>query len=589
MAKEVTEVLYDVKKALDELKKLDKKVDESGKAAKKGFGIAGIGVDDLADRLSRVNPILGRVVSGFSSVASTSGLMSISITGAGAAVASLVANFVDLPGLLKDSSVQMNAFNQALDQQLKVRESASSLEDAVINAATNRELRGIKERQSDLAIQQSRLSVARTTANEQLAIEQDKLRQIEAAQAASLRRGQDLLQRIADKRLADEVSRTEGAGAKTSATAVVDLAARAQTEAQRGNLELSDALLDRAKDLSSELGNHKFFTDKIRAAEEANLKATVDAANESKRVTDAQKERVAEAKKVTVEFNKQNQLLTAQSQLLSGQSKSTRLRGTTERRSQTADSGARQVDTALRSLRIELDRGGNSVREDLSTAGKNLLATLTGKGRLDLAKAGVSSAGVEATKIVAELLKAQREGGVTADTLLSIKDPINNLSAAIGALKGLRAEGAIAGGNAVLEERLQRVLDAALQARAGATRFIEGDRDVSQVISEGTISAFDRFGDRIGPTAESLTALENAANLAAQAVTPTSLQNSPTAAAAVLPEQTTATATLSGPSPINQTVNVNATVKGGIVDREVTEQIVDIVRREVRKLTLELN
>src|SRR5690606_7393110 len=139
MAKEITIVQYDTTQAIQAVDDLDRAVQDSAKTAERSFKKGEAASRRFDDSLSVLSPRSNAMVGNFKRLAGAVGPAGLAIGTAAAAVGSLVANAVDLPRLLRDTS-------EALDEVHKGLDRLTDLENQQIDIQVTIDTQEIKQR-----------------------------------------------------------------------------------------------------------------------------------------------------------------------------------------------------------------------------------------------------------------------------------------------------------------------------------------------------------------------------------------------------------------------------------------------------------
>lgn len=595
MVNVVTKVIYDVKDAIKNLSKLDKKVEESGSKAKSGFGKGSRASEVFNTILGKLPSSAGKVVSGLSKVTTATGAMAAGIAAAGIAVGSLASQFLDLPALLRDSALEMDAFNRATKRVFESRNALSRIGDEIAIAEAKRIFRAIKQRTAEITLEQASSQVKQEALKTELATAKGILRQRDATVKASVRTREGLEVRLA-QRLADrQVSKFAGLDPGIQAARILD---EASFQARKGNLDIAEDLVSQAKALSGEIKNQNFF---LRDLNNANL--AIDDAfkrqiNSQKSIQAAQRpgleglrERTSELQKQLALVSKQVRLLAIQKLKLSGQRSLAREESRRDIASRGRDEAVRGLEMVAANLRRELTRGGRSVRENIIDSFKQASNNLKKSGLTTEAQKLIG----EAQRILlqsAPLLEKLAAGTATRQDF----EELSKLSVPLAKLQGVLevqiAQNKLRGFKVDVDQ-LERLNTNFLSLAEFVRQFVQHDSAADTKLVEGVEAPFDTFNQRVKESADATiegtvaaqelsiqanaaaTHLKQIANLSVAAATP---------ALAATAELTPA-APLTTVAPQVVEVNVNATVQGGVISPEVVEQITDIIDREIRKAT----
>lgn len=588
-----TKVIYNVNEAISNLEKLNKKVGEAADTVVKELGNkASAGLDKFIDGLGEVSPVAGNVVSKIRDVSTALGPMGLVAGTAAAGLAAVVSNLVDLPGLLADSAGGMEAFGDAVDRQFKIFEKFDDINDAIAKSANKRSLRELSLKQAEIGQEQVRLNNLKAGTQAELQIAQEVVREKERILKESVKKRIDLekeFQRAAGEQRVRQVE----SGALKKDRAVGDLAAAAQQEALKGNVDLAKDLRDRAQEIADELGGHVFFQKQVEAATSAINSKMKDQVKDEAKIQSGLQSELNAAKQIVEQRQKELDLIKERERLLRNDTKDIRAQRriiqeqeTQRSQSDVADQGAGQVIAAVAKIRQEFEIGGRSAAENIKDSLRLTFGALSSKDRVD---AGIGTER-DALKLVEQISRTLlKPGGVTTQEVANLQPLVERLGALTGALETAKGQGTLNAGQDRGLQQLQRFIADFNLAAEGAAKFASADRDPNQIIRRDSEpdTAVQRFNQRITDAGAGVGTLNDAATRAADslnrlanpsAVAPVA---SPTAQIPQAPAQAPGVAQPAAPSNIT----VNANVRGGIIDREVTEKITDIIRRELRKQT----
>jgi len=591
MATVVTKVVYAVKDAIKNLKKLDKKVQESEKEASTGFGEAGESSEAFNSILGKLPGPISKIASGLGKVTSAAGAMAAGIGAAGIAIAAVAVQFVDLPKLLRDSAEGMNAFATAADRLLQARELASEISDSAIRADLKRQKEAFRNQDAVLDIERAALQTKKNLLTDEVSAAKKASRERTKAVRDSVKTREQLERQLSSRLAARKSGQFAGQPADIQSANLLDVA---RQEAAKGNIDTAEDLVDEAKSLSSELKNQSFALSDMEATNQAIDSALKRQIQSAKKSEASAKRRLATQQAITDSVTSEVKLLTdrdrqitAEKTLLTGQRKQVKEATTTFNESTQLDTAARAVQSAATVLNRELVDGSRSLKENIIDSISQLKSNLKKGGVADAAQ-GQLEVGLKA---LVELQRILASGTADVSELgAAIADLAPKVQIARGALETVKARGEIEGIDVDLSffdrftTQVNNLGQAIILANKGGAA---GD---TRVGIEGLGEQFDQFNRRIGASvaevtpkvqglgeqaAAAATSLERVANLASPA---TAAPGAVTAVAAP-----SALAAPSAPQQIELTLNV--TVEGGIISREVMEQVTDIINREVRKLT----
>lgn len=596
MVQKPTKVKYDVSEASSELLKLNKDVKKAGDVAKKSFDIASKAGDFFTQSLGAATKGGGKLVAvagklGVASTAAAAGLGAVALAGA-----SLASNFLNLPELLKDTNKQLDLLKAGGRSAQDFADSASAIGDALALRTFTVQRREIQERSAALVKEQVRLDLAVRNAQELIEVEKLKFSTLDRIAKTSTDKRISIEQRLKNKRieLADD---SIGAG-RTGAGAIADLTGEAKKAARGGDVDRAEALVERAKALSKELGNHAFFTNQIDSANNEILrsleKQTREAKSEEKRATtvagvqDATlKTLEARKKALDVEFA----AIARNQAAIGGTATTVGLGIEREVEAQNAEQAARDIRTARKELE-RLQKTGKTLGDILSDFARGVPQTLirSSKRAAELA--------VEFSKIGGAAIIAQ---GIMEGTPESLQRAGEEAKELKKTLSDFRADPSFPAELSRQADRLESLLDTVQRASIGGATAVASGVGFTEDIESGAervraatnlanldviiAEAAERDANASERTADAeeraATAIERRAEAFA-ILTGGVLPNAP-ATAPVTPDVDAGTAP--AVAARGDVFTFNFSVKGGIIDRELTEQIADIANREFRKLT----
>lgn len=575
MADPVTKVLYDVSQAIKELDKLNDKVNESEKKAKSAFSTRSVNAYDK--RLKKLAYTLGGTDFSAKGLITTIGGSAAVFGAAAASVASVVANMVDLKGVLRDTTAELDGFIEAFDRVREARELVSTFGDVAAQRDLEFAQRAVKLDQAEQATKQNEIEVRRDIERQKLEIIKDRVRQQEQIVRDGLKKEEDLVKRLADRTKRDAAADFQGPVGKRA----LDLGAAARQAAFEGNVDLAEELEDAARRAGEEAGNHSLFLKDQATTREAINRALksqikdqqsanqeeVDKLSSLRDVEDAHERNLELLNQELKTILRQNRELTAQAKLI----KDARL---AQRRQEEADTAARGVQAKAGAGLSFINVGFESGLERIENTFQKVAQLFTGGARDQFAVDALQSAIIEGNQPVFELLKRVQAGeAVSAPDFAEALKAFRTTDERVAVLEKLDASGRVGAGQRETTDRLIKTQEQLRQAFEEFTGFRRGRGDDTAIRegSEGpTRSDFNAARDAV---------LENTKALQEQS-SPGRAQAAATDQAA-LRSQGAAQQLAAAPS----VVNVNANVKGGIIDEEVTRTITDLIRRELRKQT----
>jgi len=578
---EATKVLYDVKDAIAQLNKLNKKVDQSGDKANKAFEKGGSSAKLFDKALGKIPGTAGKAATGLRSVAGALGGIGAVGAVAAAGIASVIANMVDLKDILRDTTANYLAFVKATERLRQTDEVISNFGDVAAQREIENSKRSIKLEQADKAREQNAVETARDAAQRRLDIFRDEIARRESILKTSLDREQSLRDRLADRNVQDASAGFSGPIGKKA----LDLGAAARQAAFEGNLDLAEELEEAAKRAGEEAGNHSLFLKDQESTRNAINSKIQSEIGKQEQVSKKAADQVQQAKKYATELesviekeNERLKIILRQSRELSAQAKLVKDAALNQRNLEQADTGARGARTAAKNISQAFTDGGRTFFEGGKDFVSNFKQVLLGGGADQRTVDNFQASGFQALEnIVKQAAEINRGGDVTIGQLGENAGGLREASSIARILEKAIQEGRVSGGAEAQAKKFVEIVNQAekLFSETAATRRVRGDdtlvgREGTQSTSRADLDASRQallqLPDKIG------TAVANAI--------------SGQSAASSVPGggQTTQGAPQSV-GTTRQNITVNATVKGGIIDAETTKTITEIIRKEIRKGT----
>lgn len=565
---ETTEIIYDVSQAVGELKKLGNEAEKTGKQTERGLIQGGRGLDSLGGRLGGLNRTAGSTLSSLRNLSAAAGPAGVALAGIGTAIAGIVAVAFDLPQIFKDSAKEVQDFIRATDGIRDARDRLSNLQDAAARRDIEERSRDLNLRQASLNEQQIEIQKNEVIAKDRIESAKESFRAIERELQASVNRRKSIEDQLREGEIEARVSEA-GAGT-TQERSVVNLAAAAENAALEGNLELARALTEEARRRSDELGNHVFFTQRIEQAEQAIRDNLEEQVGQERRRESSLQSKLAESQQEITDLQKQIDAL--EEQRRSNENERRQIRAD-RRRLRVERAEQRDIEVfgdSLREGRAALDNLNASVNrsttglENFGDAASILLGALTAPVQTQEA---VSELGAIKSDL-REFLQRTSQTGITPETAREA----NELR--IRALQTIREQRANLGGDfssGLIDQFVEPI-------QTGINQLTR--------LSGATERAVDAGLDRDQSIKDASDNLENASSNLNRAAS--GIQGRP---ANRLPQTSQPQQGLNAPAPnqTSSTINVNATVRGGIIDAETTRTITDLIRTEIRKQTTEAN
>jgi len=545
MPREKTEVLYDVSQAEKQLKKLDKSVVKSGKTAKKSFsGEAAGGLQKFGGTISKVSPKLGGMVSKLGGLAGSGGLIAGGFAVAGGAILATIANVVDLAGALENIDARLDVINQTAERTLKLRDAASALGDAAENRGIVEARRNLKLEKASVIRRQNEVEAARDAAKEEVFVRKAAFAEVDQAFKASVRIRQSAEQKLQDKLKERTIAGALGQfGGQPKGRQVGSLTAKAESEARKGNIDTAEALIAKAQELSGELGNHVFFTNQIEKAQGAVVRALEKDVKNAKTKEGALAQereqlqgRVKDSEAFAVSLDKELKLILRQNRALGAATTLIKERALIAKDFQAQQEGARRVETGVRQITdITGDIGGQAFVGQLRDQFGNAFTAVVKEFGSKLGTIGEGRQSIDAIlgSIGGSLSEAFEDGVLTPAEIQKIQENAAGVSDALSFLEKDLASGAISGALKQDVERILSLFRGIENLGVGGEKFVTGGGGFDTPISEtGAVGTRQEREQEVVRR-------------------------------------------------VSQEINVN--IEGGLIDETTIEQLVDIIRREVRK------
>lgn len=568
---EKTKVLYDVNDAIKELDRLNTKVDEAGNKANQSFEKGGRGATLFGKAVDRlrgpVKAAAGTVRTAVGAIASLPGVA----VAAAAGIAAVVAQFIDFDGILRDSIKSIEAFNRATDTIQGTKDVFSSLGDAAINRDIRFASRAVRLEQAENARQEVAIKQAQDLSERRLDIVRDELDRRERLLDASLSKEQSLRDRLARRQTRDAAADFGGPAGKRA----LDLGAAARRAAFEGDIDRAEELERAAKRAAEEAGNHNLFLRDQRSTRESINRSLEKQIQDQEKQTSTYAEQVEEAAgledalEAALEKDERRlEVLRLQRRELRAQSKLLRVAGREATETQQADQAARDFENNARDFNNALRNGGQSLGEIVKGFGSEVKRFFSNERQrqrfLNLTRRGAEGAvGIERV-----LGRVNRGEPVTAEDLEGLRESFNVLTDVVAQLQVARGEDRLS----TIQERTLQRLENLLESGQGAIQAGADFREVrgeDRVIAEGTR----------GPSADDYRALRDSILKLNDSIA------EPSRSTQAINAQARSTGAPPPTQAAASNVTVNATVKGGMIDEEVTRKITEIIRRELRKQT----
>jgi tetratricopeptide (TPR) repeat protein len=584
----VTRVLYDVIDAIKNLRKLDKKVEDSAETAEDAFKLgetAAAAYDEIISLLPRNTQKLARAAG---NLVVTFGPVGAVMLTAAAGASAVAAQFLDLPSLLRDSAAGMDEFTSAAEGLLEARDLSADIADAFVNADLRRQQEAFRNQDALLDLERSSVLKRKNFLDAEVLASRAAQKEKTEAVRDSVKTREALEKQLADRLAGRKGSEFAGLPADIQSASLLEVA---REQAAKGNIESAEALVDQAKALTPELENQIFalgdmettqhaidnaLRRQIRAAREADSIAKQSLATQIKKTSSLE----AEAKIL----EERNRSITGEKSRLTGLRKFIQEETTNTKQRQGRDTAARAIQSAATIVKRELVDGGRSLKESILDSVKQTSNNLK--------KGGISDAAGDQIKVgldaLVELDKVMSNGTATIGELgTAISELGPKVATARGTLGTVVEREGLRGFDVDLKQ-FDRVIKQISNIGKAVILAEESGASRDTIAGvEGTADVFDPFNKPIvdggNAAATSLQNVGEAANTAAATLNSIGgAQAAPTAAVAT-PAAVSVAAATAAPQVVE--ITVNATVQGGVISREVMEDITDLINREVRKAT----
>lgn len=544
----VTKVVYDVKDAIKKLNDLNKKIDKTTSNTKKKFEEADEATGNWEQGLDSLKNKIGGVVTGVTGLSFGVAAMAAGVGAAAVAVGSLALQFIDLPKWIGDSTRELEQFGKSTQKVLRALDRVSAINDARINSQLQLAKEEIKNRQANT-------TDAQIASRKRLRFLQEEL----AGQKALQNEKERLEEKLSGRQASRQGAKFAGLDPDIRSASLLE---EATLQAKKGNVDAAEKLVSEAESLKPLLQNQVFS---LQASEDANN--AIDEAIK-KQIVGTKNTSAELENRVKLEQKIQN-LLTDQLGLQGAEGKRVKNITKGEGRFQERDASARAIEANTEILEKELTLG----RSQLEIARDSVLQTKNSitASREQVVAIGQLKAAMDAAREIAVASAREVRGEITLGELNATLEknlPVveKNSRAFETAVERQDFEGFVPD-----IEKLNRTGEAIGVIADNTAKAIKAGAGEGEALVEGVRG----FGEAAGLAAANLERIGSveipigvppAAGLSTSAPTPSP---SPVPAAGT------------GPAVIN----VNAEVKGGLIDAEVTTLITDIITREIRKAT----
>ena len=570
----ITKVIYDVSEAIKNIQKLEKETRKAQEKAQEAFedGAEGASLFDkaLSGLPGKAGQLAGRVQT---LVTTFGGVASVGATAAGS-LAAIAVQFIDVADATRDSTKALEDFRKATLALQKTRDALSSLS----SSGQQREFRLAERSLALQRIQNNRLENQiddeQSAARNRLNILQEELRERESRLRDSVNKEKSIRDKLNDRVLDRKVTGAANtASAFGSDVAAAQLNEQAREAAAKGQLELAQRLEQEAQKQAANAKNQAFALadqrDTSKAIDNLLIKQARNAKSTTKQHQDsvkALKDQVDQLKELIKLQDRRKLQISTSNRELESQGQDLRLRREDFQDSRQANTAARDFERNARDFQINVQAGGESFKETVLGLAPELFSLLTNAANRNAALTEFAQAGGAARNIAQTLGRDD----VTPQEVEALGPDIRSLSQVIARLEANRFR--LNTGTQRQLDRLNSLLESA-QGAVGAAAEFRTVRRGDQVIREGSTGFTDK---ELINLRKSILGLDS--TLKGESRTRAALPQSDAQ------QQTTQGAPRQVQSGASN-ITVNANVRGGIVDTEVTQKIVEIVRRELRKQT----
>lgn len=571
-----TVVEYDASKAMAEINRLEKHVQELESKTKKSFDKMGTSVDGFEKGLKGLNAPAGGLVESFRKMASGVTPLGIAIGSASGSIASLLGDMVDLPAVLRNAEERVKALTDGWERFADVTKSGIKLEASIDAVKIEEQIKAIDLRRADLKEERVEVTEQRDALKDKLDAEKNYQQQRKSLVKAANRdisRLEDLATGIRDKRFQRGINPDD---LPRSLDRLLGRAAQLRQAGGQKNFQRAERLIDQATELAAGKGDHR---DVSRvAAEEGRLLQVIDETVKARQGQAAAEAAVDQAAKTRIaNLEREVKLLTERAKTIRNETKLLSADATRkgheagdvrEVEGQRTAFLERQVALQQALARFTAQRDAVTGLQDFGKRAFSLTTDFFSDDGINKQQAQVNRAKQLAAGAFGNLQKGTAEGSQQAVQFLQqLQNTITQLESGKGVAGALKFDVNNLKAGA---EFLQKVVDADekfVQARGSTERFSLG------AVNEEA----DRYAESLERAAAARERLATPINgLGLPPVAPNSPTSAPVApsAPAALPAATQAG---------NTTVNIN--VKGGIIDPDVSRAIGDEVRRQLRRGT----
>lgn len=529
-------VTYDTEGAEDALRSLADTAQSTMRETEAAFARGAKSSEKLDLVLGKISPTATGVLRDFRTLIS-GGLSPFGIAAGAAAgtAALLIKQLVDISEFTKDSAAQLDTLNEGLNKLAEIEIAGGDIGDALKEREFEDRRRDITARQAAINREKIELKEKQAGTKERLAAEKDYYAQLEDLARASISGRRSLEQQLNDLKRED---RTAGQRGETDpGRQIQGLVGEAGRARESGDLDAAQDLIKQAQRIADDSGAHNFFSRQVDSERDkiiAQLEKTVQARrNEAAAISAAQA--ASQSRQATLEAEVKLQADVAR-QL--------------QARQLGAKADSRELSLDQKQFRDTDEQGDIEVKrqavlKQIVNLRENERGTL--QKIVDLAKAATSFQGRGGLTDQARAVSGGR------DLANDVFDRTRGDQAAIGTEESTRQI-----------KQLQELITGlkATPNLSGALTF-----DVNNLQK-----AVDLLREL-----QSLEQQRIKATPSGNAVGPNQLPGVPPPVPA-----NAAAATPARNAQASSTINVNATVKGGIIDPETVKTITELIRRQLR-------
>lgn len=571
-----TVVEYDASKAMAEIARLEKRIQELEGKTKRSFDKMGASSEALEKGLKGLSAPTGNLVENVRKLTAGINPMSLAIGASAGSVAQLLGEIVELPSALRDTEERVKALTDGIQRAAEIAKAGIKLRASIEAVNIEEKLEAIELRRAGNTEERVEVTERRDVLKDKLEAEKEYLnRRKQLVQAANrdISRLEDLATGIRDKRFQRSL---EGQDLPQQLDKLLGRAAQLRQAGGQENFQRAERLIDQAAELAAGKGD---FRDQSRvAAEEGRLLQVIDQTVKARReqagaeaaVDRGSKDRIANLEKEIKLLTQRATQLRNDNKLLSADASRTRVAAGDVREREGQEAAIRDRQAALQAAfaRFTAQRDALSAARDFGKRGLALTTDFFSDEGINQQQAQVNRARALAGGAFGNLQKGTAEGNAKAEQFLQqLNQTITRLESGKGVAGALQFD----------VNNLKQGADFLKQVIEADEKFVQS-RGSTERFSLGAVNEeATRYAESLERAAAARERLATPVNGLGLPPVPV---NSPSPGPAALP----APAALPGATQGgNTTVNIN--VKGGIIDPEVSRAIGDEVRRQLRRGT----